>query len=304
MLFRSQSLINPATDVVVWIDDILQVQANTDPLNPMGDYYVNNDTTDRQVIFNINPPDGARILITVNTLADYVVGGNTLVLNSMPNLGDVFAITTWNDTSQQNIETKCFYGPQVTGVTSYEGFDSASFDPDFVATTSVGTMPVTAIAVGESYTILTTGTTNYVAIGAANNNPGTVFTATADGSGLTTTGTANLVGTCVLVNNGTPTAGNMSITMAVGGDSTAVYISKLTNKFVQDFNGGETGGVANTGDVWAETAVVNNIEYASNFFTDTSTFAKSGADVATWVGTEQPGDNGTLELAQIEKYTS
>ena len=182
----SQSLINPATDIVVWIDDILQVQANTDPLNPMGDYYVNNDTTDRQVIFNVNPPDGARILITVNTLADYVVGGNTLVLKNQPNLGDVFAITTWNDTSQQNIETKCFYGPQVTGVTSYEGFDSASFDPDFVATTSVGTMPVTAIAVGESYTILTTGTTNYVAIGAANNNPGTVFTATAVGTGTGT----------------------------------------------------------------------------------------------------------------------
>jgi hypothetical protein len=95
--------------------------------------------------------------------------------------------------------------------------------------------------------------------------------------------------------------------MAVGGDSTAVYVSKLTNKFVQDFNGGETGGNANTGNVWNDTQVVNNIDYAANFFTDTSTFAKSGAEVATWAssnGSAQPGHNGTLELAQIEKYTS
>jgi hypothetical protein len=41
---------------------------------------------------------------------------------------------------------------------------------------------------GVDYTIQTTGTTNFVAIGAANNNPGTVFTATGAGSG---TGTAS-----------------------------------------------------------------------------------------------------------------
>ena len=162
-----------------------------------------------------------------------------------------------------------------------------------------------ALRPGNSYMIASLGTTNWQALGApAGATVGTIFTCSVSGAGLTTTGNAYLVGTCVLSNTGSPTAGNMSITMAIGGDSTAVYISKLTNRFVQDFNGGETGGNANTGDVWAESQVVNNIDYAANFFTDESTFAKSGAEVPTWVGTQQPGDNGTLELAQVEKYTS
>jgi len=161
-----------------------------------------------------------------------------------------------------------------------------------------------AIILGATYMIASLGSTNWQLFGApAGAAVGTIFTATAAGSN-SGNGTAYAVGTCVLVNDGSPTVGNMSVTMAVGGDSTAVYISKLTNKFVQDFNGGETGGNANTGDVWAETDVIDNIEYAANFFTDESTFAKSGAEVDTWVGTQQPGSNGTLELAQVEKYTS
>jgi hypothetical protein len=82
-----------------------------------------------------------------------------------------------------------------------------------------------------------------------------------------------------------------------------VYVSKLTNKFVQDFNGGETGGNADSGDVWNPTQVVNDIEYAANFFTDASTFAKSGAEVDTWASTNQ-NSNGTLGLAQVDKLTS
>jgi len=158
--------------------------------------------------------------------------------------------------------------------------------------------------VGATYMILSLGGTNWQQMGApAGAAAGTIFTCTATVASAST-GTALLVGVCVLSDTNTPTAGNMSISMAVGGDSTEVYISKLTNRFAQDFNGGEAGGNANTGDVWAANQVVNDIEYASNFFTDTSTFAKSGAEVDTWSGTQQPGNNGTLELAQIEKITS
>jgi hypothetical protein len=162
------------------------------------------------------------------------------------------------------------------------------------------------IIAGNAYIITSLGTTNWQALGASSTAVvGTVFTATIDGTGLTTTGTVNLVGTCVLVNSATPTAGNMSITMAVAGDSTAVYISKLTNRFVQDFNGGETGGNANTGNVWDPTQVINDIEYAANFFTDESTFAKSGAESDTWgVNGSEQNTGGTLGLAQVEKYTS
>ena len=159
------------------------------------------------------------------------------------------------------------------------------------------------LILGAAYMIAVLGTTDWQSFGApVGAIVGTIFTATATGSN-SGTGTAYAVGQCVLKDGGTPTVGNMCVTMATAGDSTAVYISKLTNKFVQDFNGGETGGNANTGDVWAPADVIDNIEYASNFFTDESTFAKSGADVATWAGTQQ-NSNGTLGLAQVENYTS
>ena len=159
-----------------------------------------------------------------------------------------------------------------------------------------------SIVSGASYYIATLGSTNWQLFGApAGAVVGTIFTATANGSN-SGNGTCYLVGQCVLKDGGSPTAGNMCITMSIA-DSTPVYISKITNKFVQDFNGGETGGNANTGDVWNSTQVVNDIEYAANFFVDGETFAKSGADTATWAGTNQ-NSNGTLTMAEVEKWTS
>ena len=166
-----------------------------------------------------------------------------------------------------------------------------------------------SMVVGATYMIGSIGGTNFQQMGApAGYQVGTIFTCTA-AVATPANGYGWLVGTCVLKNQagGSLTVGNMSISMAVGGDSTEVYISKLTNRFAQDFNGGETGGNASTGDVWNPAQVVNNIDYAANFFTDASTFAKSGAETATWStanGSDQPNHNGTLELAQIEKYTS
>ena len=156
---------------------------------------------------------------------------------------------------------------------------------------------------GNAYMIASLGTTDWQALGAPIGAiVGTIFTCTVSGSGLTTSGTAYLVGTCVLKDGGSPTVGNMCITMSIA-DSTPTYISKLTNKFVQDFNGGETGGNANTGDVWNPAQVINDKEYAANFFVDGEQFTKSGADVATWAGTQQNSD-GTLTMAEVEKYTS
>jgi hypothetical protein len=154
----------------------------------------------------------------------------------------------------------------------------------------------------NAYMIASLGTTDWQALGApAGAAVGTIFTCTTSGLGLTTTGNGYLVGTCVLYST-TPTAGNMAITMSIA-NSTPTYISKLTNRFVQDFNGGETGGNASTGDVWAGSQVQNNIDYAANFFADGEQFVKSGADVATWAGTNQ-NSNGTLTLAEVENYTS
>jgi hypothetical protein len=169
-----------------------------------------------------------------------------------------------------------------------------------VDTTTVNDEDMVANA---SYMILSLGGTDWQQMGAPDGAiAGTIFTCTATVASAST-GTALLVGNCILTDSNTPTVGNMSIAMAVGGDSTEVYISKLTNKFAQDFNGGATGGNADSGDVWNPGQVVNDIEYVANFFTDESTFTKSGAETATWAGTAQ-NSNGTLGLAQVEKITS
>jgi hypothetical protein len=159
----------------------------------------------------------------------------------------------------------------------------------------------TALISGQAYRITVVGNTNWSAYGAPNAQIGTIFTATA-ALGNTGTGRVNAVGTCVLINDLTPPAGNMSISY-FSNDSNEVAISKLTNKFLQNFNGGETGGAANTGDVWNYTQVVNNVAFAANFFSDEGVTAKSGAEVDTWAGTSQLS-TGNLDLAIVEKYTS
>ena len=80
-------------------------------------------------------------------------------------------------------------------------------------------------------------------------------------------------GICVLADesDGALTEGNMNITMSIG-DSTAVNIAKLTNKFALDYS---------------------DNRYAVNFFTDEGTVVKSGSDPTV-----------NLALAIVENYTS
>jgi len=172
----------------------------------------------------------------------------------------------------------------------------------FLVMSSGTTVQDEGILAGASYYIATTGSTDWTLFGApAGYGVGTIFTATAAGSN-SGNGTAYLVGQCVLKNQATPSVGNMNIVITVG-DSTGTRVSKLTNKFVQDFFGGATGGNADTGDVWNADQVVDDIEYAANFFVDGEQFAKSGAEVDTWAGTNQ-NSNGTLSMAQVNDWTS
>ena len=160
-----------------------------------------------------------------------------------------------------------------------------------------------AIVQGATYMIHVVGTTNWTLFGApAGYEVGTIFTATADGSN-SGNGTCYLVGTCVLYSDNSPAAGEMYITMSIA-DSAPTYISKLTNRFAQDFNGGETGGNASTGNVWNETQVVENIEYAANFFIDGESFTKSGAEVSTWDNGGVQNTNGTLTMAEVTSNIS
>jgi len=157
----------------------------------------------------------------------------------------------------------------------------------------------TALVAGQAYRITIVGDTDWASYGAPDAVVGTIFTATA-ALANTGTGRVNAVGICVLTSDLSPTAGNMSISY-FSNDSTETAISKLTNKFLQNFAGGATGGNADTGDVWNYAQVVNDVEFAANFFSDEGVTAKSGAEVATWSGTGQLS-SGNLDLAIVENY--
>jgi hypothetical protein len=120
----SLSYVNPYADIQVWVDNVLQVQ-NYGAI--VGNYYVT-PYPNMQVVFWNAPADGAEILISVATEAAYRVVGTQLQIVPLINLGDVFAVTSWNDTAQQSIVTRVFQGPITEGITLNEPYDSTDFD--------------------------------------------------------------------------------------------------------------------------------------------------------------------------------
>ena len=129
----SQSTINAGADINVWVDDILQIQSVG---ATSGSYSVTpwtgSNTPGRQVVFNTPPASGVRILITVGTAADYEIVGGQLQIRAAVILNDVFAITSWNDTSQLYPLTLVFKGPVTTSITLTEGYDETIYSPDTV----------------------------------------------------------------------------------------------------------------------------------------------------------------------------
>lgn len=130
-----QNIINAPTDIQVYIDDVLQVQSVG---SITGSYYVTNwsgsNTPGRQVVFTTAPFDGARVVVTVNTLAEYELAGTTLQITPVLNLGDVVEVTSWNDTSQQNLLTLVFVGPVTNSTVVTEPYDTTLFDQGPTAT--------------------------------------------------------------------------------------------------------------------------------------------------------------------------
>ena len=154
-----------------------------------------------------------------------------------------------------------------------------------------------SFVVGSAYQISTLGTTtNWASVGAGNDATlGDVFTATSvGGSG---NGAAYPVGICILSNTATPAAGYMSIAYSVG-DSSAVYASYITNKWVRDWNGMTYGNYADSN--YGVNIQSSENFYVTNFFTDEGTVTWSGADVINSAN----GQNGSLQLAQIANVTS
>lgn len=157
----------------------------------------------------------------------------------------------------------------------------------FLVVYTASTVAAGDFITGQSYQIAVLGTTNWTSVGAGNeiNTVGDVFTATAAGDG---SGTAYSVGICVLSNTGSPTAGNMSIRYSTG-DSTAVYASYITNKWVRDWTGMTfaTYSDSNAG----ENIQSGENQYVANFFTDEGTVIESGTA------------QNTIQLAQVASVT-
>jgi len=89
-------------------------------------------SSDRTVTLTIAPPAGSKILISVSHAADYYISGTTLIwkpsASLIPLLGDTIAITTWNDTSEQDILTQVFVGPEVIGSQVNQGYETTLYD--------------------------------------------------------------------------------------------------------------------------------------------------------------------------------
>jgi hypothetical protein len=137
-----QSAINAYTDIQVWVNNVLQVQSYG---SVAGTYSVTNydgsNTPGRQVVFNTPPADGAEILISVSTIAQYTVAVGSpsrLLVIPLLNIGDQLAITSWNDTSQQDPLTLVFVGPITSGLTIVEPYDSTGYDYPSVANDTAG----------------------------------------------------------------------------------------------------------------------------------------------------------------------
>jgi len=195
-------------------------------------------------------------------------------------------ITLANGTSTSDLESPSQYGGRIIRQKGSHKF--------LVAYTYASTADEDMI-VGQAYQIAALGTTNWQACGAPNGAAvGDIFTVTAVGSG---TGTAYPVGQCVLSNTATPAAGNMSIAYSVG-DSSAVYASYITNKWVRDWTGMTYGNYSNSN--FGTNNQSNENFYPTNFFTDEGTVTWSGAEIIA--GSQS--QNGTLQLAQIASVTS
>lgn len=119
-------------------DNDVRVYVNNLPQTLGTDFTVSvwDGVSPRSVILANTPDSGATILIAVSTRAQYVISLDsssneiTFRVDSQFGLqiGDVIAITTWNDTSEQNLLTLVYVGPLSEGSAVYQSYDETVFD--------------------------------------------------------------------------------------------------------------------------------------------------------------------------------
>ena len=208
-----------------------------------------------------------------NSLTNPVFNSPTQTLNGTQYLGVVGGAGPTDTPTATNPRvdvTVNIANPSGTGIGVAQGYIIRQKGSRKYLVGSVTTVNDGSFVVGQAYQIVSVGTTDWTAAGAPGNfGVGTVFTASSVGGAGS--GTVNSVGVCVLTNSATPTVGLMSISY-IDDASSEVFISKLSNKFLLGFEGGN-GFTADE--------VVADTRQVANFFTDEGTVIKSGTAQTT-----------------------
>jgi hypothetical protein len=126
------------------------------------------------------------------------------------------------------------------------------------------------IATGGTYRIQSVGDTDWAALGAGSDAAvGKIFTATADGLGLGTTGSVYAVGICTLVDSAAAslTRNEMTLTIDKDAPESDVYASTVTNKFTLDFTDNGTDENAGTKYLASFDAKTNTPDPATGLIT-------------------------------------
>lgn len=105
----------------------------------------------------------------------------------------------------------------------------------FLVAGTTDTIQDESIAAGQAYMIASVGNTDWAALGAdPTAGQYDIFTASKNGTGLTTNGEVYPVATCLLVNLNSPTAPN-TMSVAIFDDGDTYYARRLKNKFSTNF---------------------------------------------------------------------
>ena len=143
-----QGLIS-TSDLLVYVDNVKQNVSVNWTLSAW------DGSSDRYIEFNTQslPATGARIEIYTTTEADYtVVNTSDLNLRVSAAFDALFDVTTFNDTTQQDIMTKVFVGPTTEGVTTGVAYDEDAYDESTFDETIGSTTETNNFALGRLVT--------------------------------------------------------------------------------------------------------------------------------------------------------
>jgi hypothetical protein len=115
-------------DFTVIPADLLSVPYDTEPYD-VGTF---DGPQPCSVLFSTPPSPGKKILICLTTNTQAVVVGTQLLFNAagglVPVTGDIIAVTSWNDTRQQDILTQVYVGPVLGSSILVEPYSSTDYD--------------------------------------------------------------------------------------------------------------------------------------------------------------------------------